>query len=76
MDAQSSMDMTHSSSSMPSSSSSHGSEESERRHMAEEVVHMLETASLILAIITLGKYLESKSKQSILSMSDKLFPEE
>lgn len=60
MDSQSSMDMMNSSSS--SSSSSHGSDESERRHMTEEVVHMLETASLILAIITLGKYLESKSK--------------
>lgn len=31
----------------------------------EYIVHMLETAALILSIITIGKYLEGKSKRSI-----------
>lgn len=37
---------------------------------------MMETASLILAIVTIGKYQEGKAKQSILEMADELFPEE
>ncbi|EAR85040.1 E1-E2 ATPase family protein (macronuclear) [Tetrahymena thermophila SB210] len=41
-----------------------------------EIVHMMESASLILAIITLGKYQEGKVKKSILDMTDKLFPED
>lgn len=41
-----------------------------------ELVHMLETASLILTIMTVGKFQESKVKKSILEMSNELFPEE
>lgn len=45
----------------------------DRKHKIEEVVHILEIAALILAIITLGKYLEGKSKHSIISMTQQIF---
>ena len=44
-----------------------------RLSMVEELVHMMETASLILAIITLGKYQEWKAKRTISAMAEKLF---
>ncbi|KAL4490313.1 hypothetical protein ABPG72_004352 [Tetrahymena utriculariae] len=51
-------------------------EKSDRKMKIEEIVHMLETAALILSIVTIGKYLEGQSKRSIIQMTEKLFPEE
>jgi len=62
------MDMSHSNKlNMNSSDFEH------RLAMVEELVHMMETASLILAIITLGKYQEWKAKRSIATMAEKIF---
>lgn len=39
------------------------------------LLHMMETATLIICIVNIGKYLEGKAKQSILQMSESVFPE-
>ena len=36
----------------------------------KEIVFELETGSIIVTVITIGKYLENKAKNSILEMSD------
>ncbi len=48
----------------------------DRKMKIEMIIHMLETAALILAIITLGKFLEGTAKKSIVNMTAQLFPQE
>ena len=48
---------------------------SERKDQILMIVEMLETTSLILAIITIGKFLEDKAKMHIVKMTDEIFPE-
>lgn len=45
-----------------------------RAEQISMVVDMMQTAALILSIITVGKYLESQSKGAILSMTERIFP--
>jgi cation transport ATPase len=40
-----------------------------------EVLDLLATASLILAIINIGKYLEERAKRTIVQMTQQIFPE-
>lgn len=52
-----------------------GQIEYNRREQILIIVEMLETTSLILAIITIGKFLEDKAKMTIVKMTDEIFPE-
>lgn len=47
-----------------------------RIHNIMTIDSMLETSALILAIITVGKYLENKAKLSILQMTEQMFPQD
>lgn len=38
------------------------------------IVHMFEGASLIILIVIIGKYLEGKAKETIIKMTEDLFP--
>ncbi|CAD8173001.1 unnamed protein product [Paramecium pentaurelia] len=40
------------------------------------VIHDLESAGLILTVITIGKYFEGKAKQTIMDMQNQIFPQE
>jgi P-type Cu+ transporter len=39
-------------------------------------LHMMETATLIICIVNIGKYLEGKAKKSIIKMTEDIFPED
>jgi len=54
---------------------SYSDKEAERRSQILMIVEMFETTSLILAIITIGKFLEDKAKLHIVKMTDEIFPE-
>ncbi|CAD8121000.1 unnamed protein product [Paramecium sonneborni] len=40
------------------------------------IIHDLESAGLILTVITIGKYFEGKAKQTILDMQNQIFPQD
>lgn len=40
------------------------------------VIHMFVTSALIVAIVTIGKYLEGQAKRSIMKMTEEIFPED
>lgn len=63
--------MDHSSSSDSDDDGMH-----DRRMQVEMIVHMFESASLILLVVIVGKFLEGLAKSTIIKMTENMFPQD
>ena len=48
----------------------------EKKMRVEMLLHMMETSTLIICIVNIGKYLEGQAKKSIIKMTEEIFPED